>query len=73
MEVYRIAARNKEGTEAYAERIRSYTVMEDGMRCYVQSLDGSHYVADISQIVVDPVVIRETSAGWLYKIQLKGE
>lgn len=66
----RIMARNKEATEAYAERIESYQIMPDGQRCFVRDLKGGFYFADTEDIVEDPVIIQRASADWLYKIRL---
>ena len=38
--IFRIIAKNKEKTEAYAERLESYKVMPDGERVYCIDLNG---------------------------------
>lgn len=66
----RIISRNKDGTEAYAERIESYQIMPDGQRAYVRDTRNGYYFAAVDDIVKDPVIIRRASADWLYKIRL---
>ena len=69
--LFRIMARNKEKTEAYAERINRVRILSDG-RAYVEDMKGSYYFASVDDIVHDPVIIRRCSADWLYKIKLEG-
>lgn len=70
--IFRIAARNKERTEAYAERLESYKFLPDGaVLCF--PMHGSCYFGDIEDIVINPVIIRRCSGDWLYKIELKKE
>ena len=67
--IFKIAARDRERKEAYAERIDHYQVLPDDT-VLVYPLHGSCYFTDLDSIVHDPVVIRRYSADLLYKIKL---
>lgn len=69
--LFRIMSRNKDRTEAYAERINRVRILSDG-RAYVEDMQGSYYFASQEDIIRNPVIIRRCSADWLYKIKLEG-
>ena len=69
--LFRVIARNPNGNDAYAERILGYKLVDDDGTVIVWSLKNETYFARISQILVDPVVIREVSGERLYKVQLE--
>ena len=69
--LFRVIARNPNGNDAYAERILEYKLVDDDGTVIVWSLKNESYFAHISQILVDPVVIRKVSGAWLYKVQLE--
>lgn len=69
---YRIIAKNKEHTEAYAEKLSNIRLL-DHDECYVASVNGSAYYCPDSELVLNPEVIRECSGGWLYRIRLEAE
>lgn len=66
----RIMARSKDGTEAYAERIEKYQITMNGDRCFMLDTKGFWYIADVADLVEDPVIIQRVSSDWLYKIKL---
>lgn len=68
--IFHIGARNKEGTEAYAERIFEYSFIDDAGTVAVRSMKNEIYFADIRDIVINPHIIRKVSGEWLYKIRL---
>lgn len=71
--IFRIIAKNKEKTEAYAERLESYKVMPDGETVFCIDLKGSGNFSSLSDIIENPTIIRTCSAPWLYKIRLDSE
>lgn len=68
--IFHIGARNREGTEAFAERILAYTAIDDDGTVAVRSMKNEIYFADINDIVINPHVIRKVSGEWLFKIRL---
>lgn len=70
--IFRIMARNKEGTYAYAERIESYSITPSGA-AFCVGFDDSCYFADPDDIVINPEIASRCSAKWLYKIKLQEE
>ena len=69
--LFRIMARSKDKTEAYAERINRVRILSDG-RAYVEDMQGSYYFTSQDDIIHNPVIIGRCSADWLYKIKLEG-
>lgn len=69
---YRIIAKNPEGTLAYAEKLSNIRLL-DHDECYVASVNGSAYYCPVSELVLNPDVIRECSGGWLYRIRLEAD
>ena len=69
---YRIIAKNKEHTEAFAEKLRNIRLF-DHDECYVVSVMGTAYYCHVSELVLNPEVIRECAGGWLYRIRLEAE
>ena len=54
---YRIIAKNSDGTEAFAERLRTIRLI-DHDECYVVSVMGTAYYCHVSELVLNPEVIR---------------
>ena len=69
---YRIITKNKERTEAFAEKLSNIRLL-DHDECYVVSVMGTAYYCHVSELVLNPEVIRECAGGWLYRIRLEAE
>ena len=69
MMLFRIMARNKEKTLAYAERIESFEPLGDGT-VYVCNLKGQYYFADVDDITINPKIVKRCSEDWLYQIRI---
>ena len=69
---YRIIAKNSDGTEAFAERLRTIRLI-DHDECYVVSVMGTAYYCHVSELVLNPEVIREGAGGWLCRIRLEAD
>lgn len=67
---YRIMAISPDGREAYAELIRGFTILPDGL-AMVTALDSSCYFTEPNKIIKDPVIIRPCAAHWVFKIRLE--
>lgn len=68
--IFRIIAKNKERTEAYAELLDDITLLADG-RVFCVSIDGSCCFAARSEIMYNANIIHK-STDRLYKILLDG-
>ena len=69
--LFRMVAKAPNSNEAYAERIKSFRICDDGS-VLVCSLKNETYFAEKNEILIDPVVIRKVSGEWLYKVELEG-
>ena len=70
--VFRIMARNKEQTEAYAELLSCVELMADG-RVFCIDLDGGASFTDRDAIMYDPTIIKDVCrSSAIYKINLDG-
>lgn len=68
--IFRIMARNKERTEAYAELLDRIELMADG-RVFCVSQDGSCSFSDRNSIMYNASIIRRLNDS-IYKIDLNG-
>lgn len=68
---FRIMAKSSDGKTAYAERVESFTVMDDG-RAFVRGYDSGCYFAGVEELIENPEIVSRCSADWLYKIKLEG-
>lgn len=70
--VFRIMARNKEQTEAYAELLDRVELMADG-RVFCIDLDGGCSFTDRGAIMYNPTIIKDVGrSSSIYKINLDG-
>ena len=69
---YRIISKNWDHTEAYAEKLSNIRIL-DHDECFVASVNGSAYYCSVSELVLNPKVIRECAGGWLYRISLEAD
>lgn len=70
--VFRIMARNKEQTEAYAELLDKIELMADG-RVFCIDLDGGCSFTDRKAIMYNPTIIKPVcNSSYIYKINLDG-
>ena len=68
--IFRIMARNKERTEAFAELLDGIEFLADG-RVFCISDDHSCAFTDRASIMFNPTIIRQVN-GHIYKINLDG-
>lgn len=70
--VFRIMARNKEQTEAFAELLDRIELMVDG-RVFCIDLDGGCSFTDRESIMYNPTIIKAVcNSSSIYKINLDG-
>lgn len=70
--VFRIMARNKDQTEAYAELLDRIELMADG-RVFCIDLDGGCSFTDRNAIMYNPTIIKDVCrSSSIYKINLDG-
>ena len=72
--MYHIIAKNKEGTEAFAEEVkRVFPAFPGTDRCYIEPVRGSGFFGSYDDIVCDVDIIRVCAGGSIVKIRLKGD
>lgn len=67
---YRIIARDKEQHFAFAEKVHIVNHLSDGATVEVIDHKGRAWNESESSIILNPKIIKEVSAPWLYKIDL---
>ena len=70
--MYHVFAKNKEGTEGYAELVTHVYPVGDGC-CWIEPASGIGFLGSYDELVSDVDIIRVCAGGNIVRVRLKGE
>ena len=70
--MYHVFAKNKEGTEGFAELVQRVHPVGDG-RCWIEPASGIGFFGSYDDLYSDVDIIRVCAGGNILKVRLKGE